>query len=284
MQQEFSYEKAFSRNIGVLTEEAQELLKKSCVAIAGVGGVGGTTSEQLARMGIGYLKLADHDNFEMSNLNRQTGSSMAALGKNKAATVNDYLKDINPEIKIDVFAEGVKESNLDEFVKDADIVVDLVDYFSPAARLAIHRKARAGNKYVLSTPSTGFGAAVMCFAPDGLSLEDFLGFPHEEEKIKTHRMDPEKLMGCRLDYLPNLYWQNLQGTSPYVSTVSPAVAIAGCLTATQAVKLLMYQEQQKDFFKFREYGKIEITTVPEVLRIDAWDAKHCCTTDFGKKR
>jgi molybdopterin/thiamine biosynthesis adenylyltransferase len=281
---DFSYDIAFSRNIGVLTPEAQELLQKSCIAIAGVGGVGGTTAEQLARMGAGYLKIADNDTFSITNINRQAGCSVATLGKNKTEVLDEYLKTINPSIKIDTFPSGAKEENLSEFLENADIILDLVDYFSPSARLAIHRKAREAKKYVLSTPATGFGAAILCFSPEGPTIEDFLGFPKDPEKAKSHMMDPEKLMGCNLEYLPDIYWKTPKSPAPYVSTVSPSVAIAGCLTATQSLKVLMYDEQQKDFMKFREYGRIELVKVPQVMRIDAWGTQHCCTIDFSEKR
>ncbi|MBN2454453.1 ThiF family adenylyltransferase [Candidatus Woesearchaeota archaeon] len=274
MQDNFSYEVAFSRNIGTLTQEAQQLLRDSCIAIAGVGGTGGTTAEQLVRMGAGYLRIADHDSFEISNLNRQTGALVSTIGRKKTDVLYSHMKDINPDMRVDVFPEGVDLENVVEFLDGADVVVEMVDYFSPDSKLIIHKTARANNQYVISTPSSGFGAVVLCFDPAGPTIEELLRFPDDPDLVRRHRMGAKKLMGGDLEYLPSLYFEKFEQEN-YPSTVSPAVALAGAVTATQTIKLLIYLEQKKDPARFKEYGQIEITTVPEVLRIDAWDEKHC---------
>ncbi|MFH1181899.1 MAG: ThiF family adenylyltransferase [Candidatus Woesearchaeota archaeon] len=275
MQQEFSYEEAFSRNMGVLTPEAQQLLRNSCIAVAGVGGVGGTASEQLARMGIGYLKIADHDAFELSNVNRQVGASISTLGRKKTEVICEQLKGINPEMRIDSFSEGVTIDNVAEFVKGADAIIDAVDYFSPGIRFAIHRAARAEGKYVLTTPVTGFGAVFFCFGPDTPPIEEVLEFPEMQKLAGSRQNLAKKLMGGDLAYLPKLYFEKVSQEKPYPSTVGPAVTLAGCVTATQTLKLLMQIEQAKNPAMFAEYGSIKVTKVPEVMRIDTWDEKHC---------
>jgi tRNA A37 threonylcarbamoyladenosine dehydratase len=73
------YQAIFSRNMGLFWEAEQEALRKSTVAIAGVGGVGGLAAERLIRLGIGGLKITDPGDFEESNFNRQFGSSMRSL-------------------------------------------------------------------------------------------------------------------------------------------------------------------------------------------------------------
>jgi len=79
----FNYHQAFSRNLGWVTEQEQDRLRKSRVAIAGLGGVGGFHLLTLARLGVGAFNLADFDTFDLANFNRQAGASLDTLGKSK---------------------------------------------------------------------------------------------------------------------------------------------------------------------------------------------------------
>ena len=83
MNANFNYEEAFSRNIGWLTEDEQQLLRGKRIAIAGLGGVGGSHLLTLSRLGVGAFNIADLDTFELANMNRQAGASMATLGAGK---------------------------------------------------------------------------------------------------------------------------------------------------------------------------------------------------------
>jgi sulfur-carrier protein adenylyltransferase/sulfurtransferase len=66
---EFSYDAAFERNLGWFTEAEQLTLRGKCVAIAGLGGVGGVHLITLARLGIGAFHIADFDRFSLANFN-----------------------------------------------------------------------------------------------------------------------------------------------------------------------------------------------------------------------
>ena len=76
---EFDYHEAFSRNLGWVTEAEQETLRNKRIAIAGMGGVGGSHLLTLTRLGIGAFNLADFDQFELANFNRQAGASVSHL-------------------------------------------------------------------------------------------------------------------------------------------------------------------------------------------------------------
>jgi len=71
MQGEFNYEQAFSRNVGWVTRDEQHRLRGKRVAIAGLGGVGGSHLLTLTRLGIGAFHIADFDTFAIENFNRQ---------------------------------------------------------------------------------------------------------------------------------------------------------------------------------------------------------------------
>ena len=100
------YQKAFLRNLGLITPEEQEKLKNSRIAIAGMGGVGGIHLITLARFGIGMFNTTDSDTFELPNINRQYGANAKTFGLNKAEVMRDMLKDINPFADVRVFSKG----------------------------------------------------------------------------------------------------------------------------------------------------------------------------------
>src|SRR5437016_6347985 len=106
------YHEAFARNLGIINESEQEKLRNSRVAIAGMGGVGGIHLVTLARMGIGHFHIADFDEFEMANMNRQYGATRNTLGRKKVDVMKEIAKSINPEIEIETFSEGINENNI----------------------------------------------------------------------------------------------------------------------------------------------------------------------------
>ena len=67
----FNYDKAFSRNIGWVTQDEQARLRSARIAIAGLGGVGGAHLLTLARLGIARFVISDFDEFDLHNMNRQ---------------------------------------------------------------------------------------------------------------------------------------------------------------------------------------------------------------------
>src|SRR5262245_53759452 len=91
------YAEACSRHFPLLSATEQDRLRTSRVAIAGMGGVGGIHLATLARAGIGSFHLADPDDFEVVNFNRQHGASVRTLGRNKALVMAEEARAINPE-------------------------------------------------------------------------------------------------------------------------------------------------------------------------------------------
>src|SRR5258706_12669057 len=97
---QFSYEEAFSRNLGWLNEWEQQDLRHKRIAIAGMGGVGGFHLLTLVRFGIGGFNIPDNDAFELVNFNRQAGATLDSIGHSKVAVMAERARQINPEIRI----------------------------------------------------------------------------------------------------------------------------------------------------------------------------------------
>jgi hypothetical protein len=169
----FAYEKAFSRNIGWVTAVEQERLRTARIAIAGLGGVGGAHLRTLARLGISRFNISDFDDFDVHNLNRQAGAFVSSLGQPKMDTVAKIAMDVNPEIDLRLFPQGVQPDNVDEFLRDVDIYVDGLDFFALPARRMVFAKCREKGIPVLTAAPLGIGTAFLYFSPNGMSAEDY---------------------------------------------------------------------------------------------------------------
>jgi len=169
------YEQMIERNIGVISAEEQERLRNACVAVAGCGGIGGLSAEQLVRIGVGHVKIADHDTFAVHNLSRQSGSTSANIGHGKADVLGRHFKDINPKLRLDIFREGVLPENTDRFLEGAEAVIDGTDFSNLNATVHMYRSAREKGICVFNPNAIGFGVNVFVFGPDTISLEDHMG-------------------------------------------------------------------------------------------------------------
>src|SRR3954462_13106999 len=103
----FSYQEAFARHLGLVNSEEQDRLRSSRVAIAGMGGVGGIHLITLARLGIGAFHIADPDDFELVNFNRQFGATTRTLGRGKAEVMAEAARAVNPELRLRNFSEAI---------------------------------------------------------------------------------------------------------------------------------------------------------------------------------
>ena len=117
MDKTFNYRTAFSRNIGWVTETEQEILKTRRIAIAGLGGVGGSHLLTLTRLGIGRFNISDLDNFELANFNRQAGASISHVESAKVDVLSELALDINPELEIRYSHKVSIADNVDQFLK-----------------------------------------------------------------------------------------------------------------------------------------------------------------------
>jgi molybdopterin/thiamine biosynthesis adenylyltransferase len=233
----FVFEDAFARNIGWLTEREQQLLRGSRVAIAGMGGVGGAHLLALTRTGIGEFNIADLDRFEVVNFNRQVGAAMSTVGRPKVETMAEAARDINPELTLGVFSEGVSDDNLDAFLDGVDLFVDGLDFFVPDVRSRVFgRCAELGIPAITAAP-IGFGTAYMVFMPGQMTFEEYFGLegrPHDEQLLRM-------LTGLvprpsHLSYLVDRNQVDLAGHR--APSTGAACQLCASVTATEAVKIL----------------------------------------------
>lgn len=168
------YAKAFSRNIGLLTHQEQLILKNARVAIPGLGGVGGEHLMTMVRSGVGKFNIADFDVFEPVNINRQYGATLNSFGRPKLDVMAELALGANPFLDINGFSDGVTFDNVDEFLKDVDVVLDGLDFFNFDIRRLLFNKAREKGIYVVTAAPLGFSSALLVFSPyEGMAFDDY---------------------------------------------------------------------------------------------------------------
>lgn len=184
---EFDYHEAFSRNLGWVTETEQEILRHKRVAIAGMGGVGGSHLLTLSRLGVGAFNLADFDRFELANFNRQAGASVSHLDQPKLDVMADMALDINPTLHINRYPRGVDTDNLDNFLTDVDLYVDSLDFFALEIRRQVFAACYERGIPAVTAAPLGMGAALLCFLPGRMSFDEYFLLqdqPGEEQALR----------------------------------------------------------------------------------------------------
>lgn len=177
------YYQRFSRNIGILTLEEQTKLSKTTVSIAGLGGLGGQTFINLVRLGVGKFIIADLDTFDIANTNRQIGAMESSIGKSKISVMASMAKDINPDVEIKEIPIGIQKESVDDFVKEADIVVDSLDFFCLSPRQLLYSACHTYKKTVILSAPLGFSATLHAFAENSMSANDFFNWTEGMDKF-----------------------------------------------------------------------------------------------------
>lgn len=133
-----------SRTELLLGKERLERFSEAHVLVVGLGGVGAYAAEQICRAGIGQMTIVDADTVNESNLNRQLPALHSTLGEPKAEVVAARLMDINPELKLTVVNEFLRDERTEEILDHAyyDFIVDAIDSLSPKVFLLYHALLR----------------------------------------------------------------------------------------------------------------------------------------------
>jgi len=135
-----------SRFTMMLSKEEQENLLNARVLVFGIGGVGGSVVNMLARSGINCIGIVDFDTISTSNINRQIIADSTNVGKLKINELELQLKKINPEITVKKYPIKLNVETIDQIdISDYNYIVDCIDDI-PAKKLLI---AKA---YMLNIP------------------------------------------------------------------------------------------------------------------------------------
>jgi len=255
MQGEFNYEQAFSRNVGWVTRDEQHRLRGKRVAIAGLGGVGGSHLLTLTRLGIGAFHIADFDTFAIENFNRQAGAVMSTCDREKSDVLSTMARDINPDAQLTVFNHGVTHENMDAYLDGVDLYVDGLDFFAFSARSAVFAACDKRRIPAITVAPLGMGAALLNFMPGKMTFEEYFRWSGCSEEQMALRfllgLAPRMLQH---GYLVDPSSVDLRGRKG-PSTVM-ACALCSGIAGTEALKILL--------------GRGPILAAPHAMHFDAY--------------
>ena len=191
--------------------EGQQQLLNAKVLIVGLGGLGCPVAMYLASAGVGELWLADFDDVELSNLQRQIAHGTNDIGRPKVSSVANTLTELNPDVRVDTIIDKLDGHLLEDAIARVDLVVDASDNFS--TRFAINAACVASQTPLVS------GAAIRS----------------EGQVIVFDSRDPESpCYRCLYDDAS----QDSHLSCSESGVLAPLVGVIGSLQAMEAIKLL----------------------------------------------
>ena len=233
----------YCRTQFLLGKEGMERLRKSTVAVFGLGGVGGYVAEALARSGVGKLELVDHDVFSITNLNRQILATRDVVGQDKVLVAARRIAAIDPEIQVNprkIFYTP-ETAHLFDF-SQYDYVVDAID--TVTGKLQLIQAAQAAGTPIISSMGTGnkldptaFRVADI-YETSGCPLARIMrkecrkrGIPHLKVVFS-----PEESIPCTLPP-DDPAWEELpQGRNSLPGSCAFVPGVAGLILAGQVIR------------------------------------------------
>jgi adenylyltransferase/sulfurtransferase len=192
--------------------KGQKLLMGSSAVIAGCGGLGSVLANNLARAGVGRLRIIDKDIVEESNLQRQLLFSEEDVKNRspKAIAAAKRLKKINSGIEIEAVYEEIDRSNINELIQGFDLVLDGTDNF-PTRYLVNRACIEASIPFIYGAVAASFGMVFNVLPGEGKCLQCL--FPQEPKG--------ENVLNCNT-----------------VGIINTAVYIIASIQSTEAFKFL----------------------------------------------
>ncbi|TNE74427.1 MAG: tRNA threonylcarbamoyladenosine dehydratase [Bacteroidetes bacterium] len=227
----------------LIGNEALKKLSKAHVLIVGLGGIGSFAAEFIARAGVGEMTIIDGDVFDPTNKNRQLTALDSTIGRNKAVVLAERLKDINPQLKLNVIEEFVMPERVWEILNDykPDVVMDCIDSVSPkiewlvaciAKKIKIVSHYGAGGK---TDPSKVMVASLKHAHNCKLAA-------HIKKRLKRRNVDFKKVravFSSELQLKESLKMTNgLNFKKSFYGTVSYMPALFGLYGAADAIRYL----------------------------------------------
>ncbi len=191
--------------------EGQERINDARVLVVGAGGLGCPAALYLAASGVGKLLIADGDQVDLTNLQRQIGHQTHSIGRNKAESLRETAGAINPTVELIALPERLDGDDLNRAVAAVQVVVDCCDNF--ATRHAVNRACVAAGKPLVSGAAIGFSGQLAEFdMRDAASPCYACLFPEEGVELELRCAD--------------------------AGVFSPLVGVIGSLQALEALKLI----------------------------------------------
>ena len=200
----------YVRNSRTFSVEDQAALLEATVAVVGLGGLGGTAVDTMARLGMGTLILIDGDTFEDSNLNRQLLATDALMGAAKSNAAARRVKAVNPAVTTRPHQMFLTFGNAHTLLAGASLVMDCLDTIP--ARLILEKAARSLGIPLVSGAVAGLSGQVTVIYPEDPGLASLYGDTEDT---------PER------------------GVETALGNIAPTVNMVASLQCTEAVKVIL---------------------------------------------
>jgi len=214
-----NYWEMLDRQKGIISENEQLTLLNSQITVIGCGGIGGATTEMLARIGVGKLRIVDKDVFDLSNINRQLMSSQESVGRSKTEITKKRLESINHTIEIEAFNQELNDKNVLKILKGSQIIIDALDNI--LTRIIVSRCSEKLDIPFIHGAIHGTMGQVTVFNSSTPSYEELFKLPSQGKELTDEIRSKVS---------------NLSKEVPPV--IGPVPNIVGCLQAFESVKLI----------------------------------------------
>ncbi|PJJ64790.1 HesA/MoeB/ThiF family protein [Chryseobacterium geocarposphaerae] len=169
----------FIEEIGL---EGQRKIMNAKVLVIGAGGLGGSVIQYLAAAGVGKLGVADFDEVELHNLNRQTIHNENSIGISKVKSAEEFVKKLNHQVKFIGIEQKINEANAEEIISGFDIIIDGSDNFK--TRYLVNDVCVKLKKPLVYGSILGFSGQVAIFNCNGSkNLRDIFPEPPFDENL-----------------------------------------------------------------------------------------------------
>ena len=192
----------------------QAKLREARVLIVGAGGLGSPLALYLAAAGVGTLGLLDHDALELSNLQRQVAHTTARIGQFKTDSTAAALRDLNPEVKLELHTRRMDRAAAEELIPQYDVICDGTDNFP--TRFLLGDACHLLKKALVS-------AAVLRFEGQLSVFRAHEGPPHPCHRCLHPEMPPEGMVP----------------TCSQAGVLGAVVGVMGTLQATEVLKVIL---------------------------------------------
>lgn len=224
------------RTKALLGSENLKLLEKSEIAISGLGGVGGAAFMTLLRCGVKRFRLAENGIFDPPDMNRQWGAFSSTMGHPKLDVYVHWAKEINPEVELKLYPEGINIDNIEDFLRCANAYIGVIDMEKGQD---VKEKSSILCRH-LSIPlftagAIGFGAIMLNYDPSGMTPEEF--FRAAMKKSDSSEILPSYLIRNFNQVLIENSIHAIQ--SGVLATSSIGAAQAGIILASEVITYLL---------------------------------------------
>ena len=199
--------------LGQIGEVGQQKLLDSTILIIGMGGLGSPAAMYLAAAGVGRIIISDFDQVEDSNLQRQIVHRTKDIGELKAFSAKRTIAEINPDCEVEAIDWQLEESELEEYAKKADLVLDCTDNFP--TRFSINRVCVKTGTPLVSGAAIRMEGQIATYIPNSGGPCYQCLYKEEFESTETCAME---------------------------GVLSPVVGVIGTLQALQAILVLIGEE------------------------------------------